>query len=392
MADLEQNLEELESVKQEFKNKILANDISTANVEFRNYPTLLNQMKKKLPTQKKRATPTKEGETITADSGYDLTEVEIDPIPSEYIIPNGTKSITSNGTHAVTEYASVDVSVSSEQPNLITKEITQNGTYNASDDNVDGYSSVTVNVASGGSGGGGNFFDRTFANNTPAQISQVSALISYNNMTSSQVAETYGWNIGDTISYQLTTGENVEMRIIGFNHDDRSDGGGKAGITLETVLANVFTGWNLGSSANNVGGFGASNMYNATILEYENKIPQDWRNIIKPVNKLFANGGGDAFSGVVSDSFNLFILSATECGQGMGQNASEEGSLYEYYQTNDRIKYVDSDADGIPDNTTEWWTRTCGSSNKTAIYINTTGFGRASSLYYGKYISPVFCV
>lgn len=36
--------------------------------------------------------------------------------------------------------------------NLITKSITANGTYNASSDNADGYSSVTVNV-SGGSGG-----------------------------------------------------------------------------------------------------------------------------------------------------------------------------------------------------------------------------------------------
>ena len=35
---------------------------------------------------------------------------------------------------------------------LITKTITQNGTYNASADNADGYSQVTVNVASGGGG------------------------------------------------------------------------------------------------------------------------------------------------------------------------------------------------------------------------------------------------
>lgn len=35
-------------------------------------------------------------------------------------------------------------------PTLITKSITQNGTYDASADNADGYSSVTVNVPSGG--------------------------------------------------------------------------------------------------------------------------------------------------------------------------------------------------------------------------------------------------
>lgn len=39
-----------------------------------------------------------------------------------------------------------------KEPTLITKEITENGTYNASDDNADGYVSVVVNVAGGGSG------------------------------------------------------------------------------------------------------------------------------------------------------------------------------------------------------------------------------------------------
>lgn len=37
-------------------------------------------------------------------------------------------------------------------PTLITKNITQNGTYNASSDSADGYSSVTVNVSGGGGG------------------------------------------------------------------------------------------------------------------------------------------------------------------------------------------------------------------------------------------------
>lgn len=36
---------------------------------------------------------------------------------------------------------------SGSQPVLVTKSITQNGTYNASSDNADGYSQVTVNVS-----------------------------------------------------------------------------------------------------------------------------------------------------------------------------------------------------------------------------------------------------
>ena len=67
---------------------------------------------------------------------------------------SGTKSISANGTGIdVTNFASVDVAVPSSSPTLITKSITANGTYNASSDSADGYSSVTVNVDGGGGGG-----------------------------------------------------------------------------------------------------------------------------------------------------------------------------------------------------------------------------------------------
>ncbi len=64
---------------------------------------------------------------------------------------SGTKSISANGTSIdVTNFASVDVAVPTGSATLITKSITANGTYNASSDNADGYSSVTVNVSGGG--------------------------------------------------------------------------------------------------------------------------------------------------------------------------------------------------------------------------------------------------
>lgn len=47
---------------------------------------------------------------------------------------------------------------------LTTKSITQNGTYDASDDSADGYSSVTVNV----SGGGSQTFPQLWVNSSPS--------------------------------------------------------------------------------------------------------------------------------------------------------------------------------------------------------------------------------
>ena len=68
----------------------------------------------------------------------------------------GTKSITANGTYNALDdsldgYSTVTVNVPSAA--LGTKSITQNGTYNASSDSLDGYSQVTVNVSGGGGGG-----------------------------------------------------------------------------------------------------------------------------------------------------------------------------------------------------------------------------------------------
>ncbi len=59
-----------------------------------------------------------------------------------------TKNITENGTYNASSdnvdgYSQVNVDV---EPELMTKNITENGTYNASSDNVDGYSQVNVDV------------------------------------------------------------------------------------------------------------------------------------------------------------------------------------------------------------------------------------------------------
>lgn len=101
---------------------------------------------------------TKNGLTDTYTPGEMSDAIEAIQIG---ITPTGTKqiSITQNGTTTedVTNYANaqISVNVSSSSPTLVTKTITENGTYNASSDNADGYSSVTVNVSGGGGGGAG---------------------------------------------------------------------------------------------------------------------------------------------------------------------------------------------------------------------------------------------
>ena len=95
------------------------------------------------PDQEKTVIPTKERQEVVADSGFELAKTIVEPIPDNFIEPSGTLDIADNGNYDVKNYENVSVNV---QPNLIEKEVSENGTYNASDDGVDGYSSVKVNV------------------------------------------------------------------------------------------------------------------------------------------------------------------------------------------------------------------------------------------------------
>ena len=94
--------------------------------------------------------------SVTNTAGYiqggTKTGTGVSVTASELV--SGNKAITENGTGIdVTDYETVSVAVPGSSPTLITKSITANGTYNASSDNADGYSSVEVNVSGGGGGG-----------------------------------------------------------------------------------------------------------------------------------------------------------------------------------------------------------------------------------------------
>lgn len=99
--------------------------------------------------QEKEITPTKDIQELIPDNGYDgLSKVTIQAIPSDYIIPIGTKEIVQNGLYNVNEYKNVNVEIPEKE--LSEKVITDNGIYNASDDNLDGYSKIEVNIEKGG--------------------------------------------------------------------------------------------------------------------------------------------------------------------------------------------------------------------------------------------------
>lgn len=59
---------------------------------------------------------------------------------------SGTKTLLTDGKYCEDDITVVYVSPGGGSATLITKTVTANGTYNASSDNADGYSSVTVSI------------------------------------------------------------------------------------------------------------------------------------------------------------------------------------------------------------------------------------------------------
>lgn len=82
----------------------------------------------------------KSSSSAQGETWMDLTQ---DTVSDANHIRNGYVGHLNDGTSATGSY-------SGTSPTLTTKSITANGTYNASSDNADGYSSVTVNVSGGG--------------------------------------------------------------------------------------------------------------------------------------------------------------------------------------------------------------------------------------------------
>ena len=149
--------------------------------------------------------PTSPSGTATFYEVSDTTATASDVLNSKYFYTaNGVKT---QGTGTA------------PSPTLITKNITQNGTYNASSDSADGYSSVTVNV----SGGGGttpapkkqiNFIDydgTILYSYTKAEWNSVTALPSNPSHTG---LTAQGWNwTKNQIDAQLTAMPNADIWV-----------------------------------------------------------------------------------------------------------------------------------------------------------------------------------
>ena len=109
----------------------------------------------------------------------------------------------------------------------------------------------------------------------------------------------------------LTNGLQTSVQIVGFAHDDKSDGSGKAGITF--MFTDAIAQHKMNSNDSNAGGWVASEMRKWLSGEGAKLLPDDLLNAIAVVDKD-ANGIGKtgSSSSIATTSDKLWLYSSIE--------------------------------------------------------------------------------
>lgn len=154
-----------------------------------------------------------------------------------------------------------------------------------------------------------------FADYSWEELSQVAALIAAaeSDEAGAQVAAEYGVFVGDARPLELADGTVVEARVVGLRHDSRSDGQGRAGITLMLSPVALRPMCELPSSR---GGWEASSLRAWLADEGLALLPADLASVVVPVAKATNNVGVTADPASVSVTSDLlWAFSAVEvCG------------------------------------------------------------------------------
>lgn len=197
-------------------------------------------------------------------------------------------------------------------------------------------------------------YDPVFANNTWEQIIEAC----HNN----EVPDT--WKVADQKPMTIN-GVDYQIDIIGKNHDDYSDGSGKAPLTFQ--LHDCYgEAKNMNSSNTNSGGWTSCAMRSTHLPAILAKMPTEVQNGIRGVNKLTSAGSQSATINTTADK--LFLLSEVEIFGRSTYSKSGEGAQYDYYKAgNSKVKNRNGSTFG-------WWERSpVGSMSLAFCFVQNTG-------------------
>lgn len=215
-------------------------------------------------------------------------------------------------------------------------------------------------------------YDPVFANNTWEQIIEAC----HNNA----VPDT--WKVADQKPMTIN-GVDYQIDIIGKNHDDYSDGSGKAPLTFQLHdCYNIAKAMH--STGSNTMGWAKCTMRIEHLPTILKQMPADVQSGIREVNKISANGGRSTVLITTQDS--LFLLSEVEVFGSAINSHSGEGTQYDYYKAgNSTVKNFNGSA-------YDWWERS-PTANSTRYYCNvkSTGSSVNSSANVTRGVAFGFC-
>ena len=181
--------------------------------------------------------------------------------------------------------------------------------------------------------------DAVFGNNSWKIINEVAE--------SGNIPDT--WNIGDEIVVNMHGFGLTTFQIWDFNHYNKSDGSGKAGIVLgcKDILFITF----MNPSSNNDEGWEGSDMSINTMAVIYDYMPKDLRNVIKTVN-IGSDLGDDESYKPVTIQDQIFL----PCCDEVGISASDriEGTKFPIFSDDNSRK---KDMRDSPSSYMDWWLR-----------------------------------
>lgn len=197
------------------------------------------------------------------------------------------------------------------------------------------------------------------------------------------------FNVGDEKTIQLTTGEDIVVTILGFNHDDKTSGG-KAGISIgmKDCLA---TTYKMNSSNTNVGGWDTSLMRTETMATLLSQLPADLQKVIKAVNKKAS--AGNKLTTITTSSDKLWLFCEEEISGAKTYGTGNEGEQYEYWKTVKDGTVVDDRIKNRNGSAYSWWLRSPAASSATYFcYVSISGNFSNYAASNASGVSFGFCV
>ena len=193
------------------------------------------------------------------------------------------------------------------------------------------------------------------------------------------------FSVGDIKTITIG-GVSQQIAIHGFKHDDLSDGTGKAKMTLGLVNC-LPTTYAMNSSDTNVGGWTGSKMYSTLNEAIFGDLPEELKDLIKPVKKK--TSAGNQLTTINTSNDKLFLFSEHEIFGAKTYSVGSEGKQYSLFATSsNRIKKL-----GDSGSATYWWERSPYASNATSFcYVYSSGAANCSSAGITLGVCFGFCI